>query len=62
MKWYSCFEYEPPYCVPLLCRRRNGEYTIDLADSTGWQSNDYTSSADLYITHFAIIEPVEIEE
>lgn len=77
MKWYSIKKFTPPTCSDLLLRimHKNREYerfVIGMSenlnafeDLSTWEyminSFDFNLN-DYYITHFCILDPVEIEE
>ena len=74
MEWYSIKKYTPPSCTQVFIRAINGEYDryfvgiIEnfnlIAHLIEWElegdySIDYT---EWKVTHFAIINPLEIQE
>lgn len=74
MQWYSIKKYLPPACSDVLIRATGGEYDLyfigmienfnQISYLNEWVlkgSNDYINLMDYKVTHFAIIDPIEIE-
>lgn len=64
MKWYSVKKYKPPFgSFLLLVAIKNWGYRLASFDEPNfWYDNDDCPIPIEDITHFAVFDPVEIEE
>jgi hypothetical protein len=66
MKWYSTKNCNPPYIWRCLLRAKNGYYYVGFLsccdEPSEWRKDDDKSIIYSPITHFCIIEPVEVED
>lgn len=63
MKWYSVKKYKPPLAsYRLLIALANGSYLLgDFENPSSWYDEEGDPIPDETVTHFAVIDPVEIE-
>ena len=68
MKWYSVKKYKPPFgSYKILLSRKGGGYLIGSYDESYIEKERWSDDEDGNInindfSHFALFEPIEIEE
>jgi hypothetical protein len=74
MRWYNIKKYDPVCCVEMLIRAFNGHYEWHLMamcenvlnkeslEEWEFRTKPYIDLTKYKVTHFCLIDPIEIEE